>query len=104
MLSYFIKPIAEWIKKNQAKMPPTSVQEAVRRVYADNQQILVDWDAGGDETICNILIGGEYNYIEKLDRTLSELVIDKLFLPKDGDYYNKGQGRIDIGENGELVL
>lgn len=72
-------------------------------------QIFADWDAGGDQTPCNIRIfknGQEQKYDTYSDfhEDLRWQIIMTLDLPNAGETYHKGKGEIKLGENDAIII
>lgn len=84
-------------------IPSIILKNIVYSLRKKNQTILVEWDAGGDSTCCDLRIGDEYQD-DWWDGELKDIIVKELKLPHDGDYYNKGCGEIDINEKGQIVL
>ncbi|MDJ1470392.1 hypothetical protein [Xanthocytophaga flava] len=83
------------------------VKTEVIRLLSSGEPIPVDWNAGGDETLCNVKVGDSYNYKKdgvNIGWELGDLIAQILELPNAGEYFNNGHGRIEIDQNGQIVL
>jgi len=74
-----------------------------------NQKLTAKWNAGGDQTILNFLIDG--NYIDwSQDSVFDKLrtfLVTKFQLPNAGEYYNQGKAEIklpDYDDNDATIL
>lgn len=85
--------------------------EAVKNKLAQGYKIYAHWDAGGDETPCNVQCINsqekqwkyEYEGIDIMNE-LRILIIDKLDLPNAGEIYNKGFGYVTINDKNQLII
>ena len=84
------------------------LQQSTQKLLSDlkqkNQQLLVKWNAGGDETIVNIYTkeGSKEKYFNERGYELNDHIADLLELPNAGEYYNNGNGEIYI--ESELIF
>ena len=85
----------------------TIIKEAVRAFKVQGYPILANWDAGGDQTPCNVQINGKYDVTYKDINICEELrsaIIYELSLPNSGETYHTGSGEIDINLLDEVVI
>ncbi|MDJ1506584.1 hypothetical protein [Xanthocytophaga agilis] len=94
------KLLSAWL--SNSIIPPLTIKELVKSARIADEKILAEWDAGGDNKCINIKVGDEYD--DRFFGKLCSEIVEKLQLPHDGDYYNKGCGEIDINEKGQIVL
>jgi hypothetical protein len=84
-----------------------TLKSSVVQLRNNNIPILAEWNAGGDETCCNVSVNGEFGYethFIKVSWKLGDLIAEKLQLPNAGEYYNNGGGVIDVNSSGQIVL
>lgn len=80
-----------------------NLQQSTQKILSDlkqkNQQLLVKWNAGGDESLVNIytLENGKEKYLNTREYELNWHITQLLDLPNAGEYYNNGSGEIYIG-------
>ncbi|WP_314004487.1 hypothetical protein [Xanthocytophaga flava] len=85
----------------------TVLKEAIVEQLSAGKPIPVDWNAGGDETICNVQIGEAYDYKKdgvNIGWELGDLIAQVLELPNAGEYFNNGKGHIEVDQKGQVVL
>lgn len=83
------------------------VKTEIIRLLSSGEPIPVDWNAGGDETLCSVKVGDSYNYKKdgvNIGWELGDLIAQVLELPNAGEYFNNGHGRIEVNQNGQVVL
>lgn len=73
----------------------------IAKLLSAGKVIRATWDAGGDQTLCSVLIDGEY--ADQWD-VLAESIVEKLSLPNASENYHKGEGEIQLNDEGEIVL
>ncbi|WP_028981442.1 hypothetical protein [Sporocytophaga myxococcoides] len=82
-------------------------REVLSTLLSDGKEIRATWDAGGDQTCCNVSIDGDYEFKYKnwnLSDYLRERIIDVLNLPNASENYHKGEGVISLTEKGEIGM
>lgn len=84
-----------WEEDGSKMKPMVNTLEIVSAWLKQGKVIKADWDAGGDQTCCNISIDGEYTYqFEQINfcDLIGEWIVDRLNLPNIGEKYHKGAG------------
>jgi|GEM_PF-2223670 len=80
------------------------IKQEVIRLKMAGESIVAEWNAGGDDTCCNVKIKDIYNYTKDGVNICWDLIAETLELPNAGEYYNKGHGEIDVNQEGQVVL
>lgn len=70
------------------------IKKQVGKILAAGKQIRYEWDAGGDQTICNLVEEDDKHVDENLRGILYRHLVDELQLPNAGEHYHKGSGEI----------
>jgi hypothetical protein len=76
-------------------------KDRIVQMLKAGSSITATWDAGGDQTLCEVLINGKHR---KESELLADKIIDALSLPNASEYYHKGAGTILLNEREEVVL
>ncbi|MEM9980965.1 MAG: hypothetical protein AAF734_00620 [Bacteroidota bacterium] len=88
--------------------PTKIIKQAIRQMIAEEKVIVASWDAGGDQTLCNIRVDNIYNdfYAKDLDvgQALNSAIIDTLSLPNASDDQHVGSGQIGLDPKGAVTL
>lgn len=82
-------------------------KEIIVALLKEGKDIKAKWDAGGDQTCCDVSIDGDNGFkYEKVDLSdfLRERIIDVLNLPNASENYHKGEGNIFLNERGEVAM
>ncbi len=83
------------------------LKEALDTFQKQGLAITTEWDAGGDQCICQVKIGEDENVLYKNLRVcdyLAELVMEQLQLPSVGEVYHQGNGVIELNEEESIVI
>ncbi|WP_028981441.1 hypothetical protein [Sporocytophaga myxococcoides] len=116
MIARFIK----WIfgKKNNEQLSWPEIPErnpeiirqtmlVLKTLLSEGKEIKAEWNAGGDDTCCDVFINGEPSYKHQ-DFDICEVVrlriIDLLNLPNAGEEYHMGKGTICLNEKEEVGM
>ena len=87
--------------------------EIAELIRAHGGELIVDWNAGGDETLVSLRgrdVAGVLRPLrEDYERRgplwkLREAIVDELELPNSGEQYHQGEGQVSLGPDGEVVL
>lgn len=83
------------------------LKEALDTFQKQGLAITAEWNAGGDECICEVKIGDKedimYQNLSICDY-LTELVIQRLQLPEVGEVFHHGNGVIKLDDKGRVVI
>ncbi len=77
---------------------PEIIEETMlvlKSLLNEGNEIRAEWDAGGDDTCCDVFISGESSYQHKnydVCEVVRIRIIDLLNLPNVGEKYHKGRG------------
>ena len=87
-------------------MEKAKLVDLLKKIMLEEKQLSVKWDTGGDQTIVNFEIDGKPNPYnnDMLYDDLRAFLIEKFELPNAGEYYNNGDGIIDLDEDGEVII
>lgn len=88
------------------------IKEALEKIYQQGHQVKVTWDAGGDQTLCNVFIelpdGTQKMFPDTSEPKVSYLLVyeitDQLNLPNAGEFYHQGKGEIRINTTDDIEL
>lgn len=83
------------------------LKEALDTFQKQGLAITAEWDAGGDECICQIKIGEDEDVVYQdlaVCDYLAALVIRHLQLPGAGEAYHQGNGVIELNEEESIVI
>ncbi len=86
---------------------PYTLKPAVIELRRQGIPIYAEWDAGGDSQCCSVKVGEVWGYEQngnQISYRLAELIAQQLYLPYNGERYNKGQGTIEVNEHEQVVL
>ncbi|MGD1841074.1 MAG: hypothetical protein ACFB0B_09280 [Thermonemataceae bacterium] len=88
--------------------PIKIIKQAIRQTIDEGKVIVASWDAGGDQTLCNIRVDNVYNdfYVKDLDigQALKDVIIDTLSLPNASEDQHVGDGQVGIDTKGAVTL
>lgn len=88
------------------------IQDAVKYLKANAHTIKASWNAGGDETLCQVYLEENGQEIEhdflwqdlQIDWELTDLIVAALDLPNAGEMYNYGNGEITLTSQGDVII
>jgi hypothetical protein len=83
------------------------IKNTIRQYLQAGFSIHAQWDAGGDECLCNVWITDpKQKQIENSEvcNKLHHLVVDELDLPSAGEVFHNGGGSIEINEKNQVFI
>ncbi len=84
------------------------IKQAIRQTIDEGKKITANWDAGHDQTICNVYVDEVYNDfgIKDIDvgNALRYAIIDTLSLPNASEDQHVGKGNITIDAANKVTL
>lgn len=88
------------------------LKDAVTHLKRQGKTVKASWNAGGDETLCQVYIEENGQEVEhdfmwqdlQIDWELTDLIVERLNLPNNGDQYNYGGGEIDVTPQGDVMI
>lgn len=89
------------------KLTKTDLHYFTEELLQEGKTISVDWDGGGDQCICNVLIDGSPDYQddgEEFSWQLANYIAEHLQLPDVGEYFGKGEGTLQLNDKEEITI
>lgn len=96
-------------RQSDVNLIPTLKEKLLDRLKEfeqKGQEFSIKWDAGGDETLVNFQLDGEYfdHYSDEVYIDFVRYLIEEFELPNAGEYYNEGGGTLSIEDGDSLIF